>query len=84
MAAPPERLDVEITDLSPMAWRLLRTAAEYEQRAVEREMDDLMQAHISMLESGNRGLSRSRLQSLYELYTAELTADQIRALVEQF
>ncbi|ADE03689.2 uncharacterized protein HVO_1919 [Haloferax volcanii DS2] len=52
--------DVDITDISPMAWRLLRVAAGYNQRAVERAVDDLMQAHVSMLESGSRGLSRSR------------------------
>ena len=67
-----------------MAWRLLRVAAGYEQRAVERELTELMQAHISMLESGNRALSESRRQLLFELYTAELTNDQVCAIVQNF
>ncbi|ELZ65212.1 hypothetical protein C457_16972 [Haloferax prahovense DSM 18310] len=76
--------DVDITDISPMAWRLLRVAADYNQRAVERAVDDLMQAHISMLESGSRGLSRSRRRALLTLYTAELDDEQVRTLVEHF
>jgi hypothetical protein len=75
---------VDVTDISPLAWRLLRTAAGYEQRGVERAVDDLMQAHISMLESGNRGLSTERRQTLYALYAEELTDEQVRALVEHF
>lgn len=76
--------DVDVTGISPTAWRLLRTAAGYEQRAVEREVDDLMQAHVSMLESGSRGLSKSRRRALFSLYTADLEAHQIDALVEHF
>lgn len=70
--------------ISPLSWRLLRVAAGYEQRAVEREIDDLMQAHLSMLESGNRSLSRPRRETLLELYAAELTAEQVRAIVDHF
>ncbi|OLZ41542.1 hypothetical protein A6E15_11360 [Natrinema saccharevitans] len=70
--------------ISPLAWRLLRVAAGYEQRAVEREIDDLMQAHLSMLESGSRSLSRARRKTLLELYGAELTAEQVRAIVDHF
>lgn len=78
----PETVDV--TDISPLAWRLLRTAADYDQRAVEREVDDLMQAHVSMLESGSRGLSRSRRTALLELYSAELSDEQVELLVHYF
>lgn len=67
-----------------MAWRLLRVAAGYEQRTVEREVDDLMQAHISMLESGNRALSESRRQVLFDFYTAELTEEQVQAVAQNF
>lgn len=74
----------DVTDVSPLAWRLLRTAAGYEQRGVERAVDDLMQAHVSMLESGSRGLSDDRRRTLFDLYTAELTDEQIRALVDHF
>ncbi|WP_101294966.1 hypothetical protein [Halegenticoccus soli] len=75
---------VDVEEISPLAWRLLRTAAGYEQRAVERELDELMQAHVSMLESGRRGLSRPRRRALFELYAAELTDEQVRVLVETF
>lgn len=75
---------VNVNDISPRAWRLLRVAADYEQRAVEREIEDLMQAHISMLESGSRGLSTDRRQALFDLYTAELTIEQVAAIVEHF
>ncbi len=75
---------IEPTDLSPLAWRLLRVAAGYEQRAVERELDDIVQAHISMLESGSRALSMSRRQTLLELYTAELSTEQVTAIAENF
>jgi hypothetical protein len=75
---------VVVEDISPDAWRLLRVAAGYEQRGVEREIDDVMQAHISLLESGNRALSLSRRKQLFDLYSAELTDDQIRAIVEHF
>ena len=76
--------DVDVDDVSPRAWRLLRTAAGYEQRAVERELDGLMQAHVSMLETGNRGLSTARRRALFDLYAAELTDEQVRVLVEHF
>jgi transcriptional regulator with XRE-family HTH domain len=75
---------VDIGEISPLAWRLLRTAAGYEQRAVEREVDELTQAHVSMLESGSRGLSRSRRVALLELYAAELSDEQVAVLVEHF
>ena len=77
-------VDVDVEDVSPLAWRLLRTAAGYEQRGVEKELDGLMQAHISMLETGNRGLSTARRRALFELYAAELDDEQIRTLVERF
>lgn len=80
--ASPESVD--LTELSPLAWRLLRVAAGYEQRAVERAVDDVLQAHISMLESGNRALSLSRRQALFDLYAAELDESQIRAIAEEF
>ncbi|MFA9415211.1 hypothetical protein [Natrinema sp. HArc-T2] len=70
--------------ISPLAWRLLRVAAGYDQRAVEREVDELMQAHISMLESGNRSLSHARRTTLLELYSAELADEQVRAIVDHF
>ena len=76
--------DLDLDRISPLAWRLLRVAAGYEQRAVEREIDELMQAHISMLESGNRSLSKSRRRTLLELYSAELTEEQVRAIVRHF
>lgn len=75
---------VDETTLSPLAWRLLRVAAGYDQRAVERELPDLLQAHISMLESGGRALSRSRRHALLELYTSELTAKQVAVIAENF
>ncbi|PGF15101.1 hypothetical protein CP556_02475 [Natrinema sp. CBA1119] len=74
----------DLDGISPRAWRLLRVAAGYDQRAVEREVDELMQAHISMLESGNRSLSRSRRRTLLKLYGSELTDDQVRAIVDHF
>lgn len=74
----------DVNDISPRAWRLLRTAAGYEQRTVEKELDDLMQAHVSMLENDTRSLSVDRLEQLYDLYTAELSHQQIRAIVTNF
>lgn len=78
------RRKVDVDAVSPTAWRLLRTAAGYEQRGVEREIDALLQAHVSMLESGQRGLSPDRRRALFDLYVAELTDDQVRAIVEHF
>ncbi|MFC6823411.1 hypothetical protein [Halopelagius fulvigenes] len=75
---------LSMDDISPLAWRLLRVAAEYDQRGVEREVDDLVQAHLSMLENGTRALSQSRRQVLLDLYAAELSEEQVRALVENF
>lgn len=74
----------DVADVSPMAWRLLRTAAGYDQRAVERALDDVIQAHISMLENDRRGLSRSRREALFDLYAAELTDAQVQAIVDAF
>ena len=79
-----EGVDVDVQAISPTAWRLLRTAADYDQRTVEKELDTLMQAHISMLENDTRSLSNERLEQLYTLYTAELTDEQVRAIVEHF
>jgi len=79
-----ENPDVDIQSLSPQAWRLLRTAADYEQRAVEKELDNLMQAHVSMLENNNRSLSVDRLEQLFDLYTDELTGEQVRAIADNF
>lgn len=76
--------DYRLDDISPRAWRLLRVAAGYEQRAVEREIEGLLQAHISMLESGNRALSDERLRLLFDCYVDELDAEQVRVLVEHF
>lgn len=76
--------EYDVTDISPRAWRLLRTAAGYEQRSVEKELDDLLQAHISMLENDSRSLSIIRLEQLYDLYRAELTSEQVTTLVEHF
>lgn len=75
---------IDVSEISPMAWRLLRTAAGYEQRGVERALDDIIQAHISMLENNRRGLSQSRREALFELYTADLTDEQVHALVTTF
>ncbi|KTG27199.1 hypothetical protein [Haloferax profundi] len=80
----PEHDDVDVNDISPRAWRLLRTAAGYEQRGVEKVVDDIMQAHISMLENNTRSLSTQRLYDLYELYATELTDEQIAAIVDNF
>lgn len=79
-----DEFEFDVEDISPMAWRLLRVAAGYEQRTVEKEIGELMQAHISMLENNNRSLSRSRLLLLFELYTVELSATQVRMLVDHF
>ena len=76
--------NVDVEAISPLAWRLLRVAAGYEQRGVERAVDDLLQAHVSMLESGTRGLSADRRRRLFDLYAAELSPDQVDALVEHF
>jgi|GEM_PF-396838 len=76
--------DVDVRHVSPRAWCLLRTAAGYEQRAVETELDEVMQAHISMLENDTRSLSTDRLEQLYDLYTAELLTDQVFAIVDNF
>lgn len=73
-----------LDEISPMAWRLLRVAAGYEQREVERQVDNLMQAHLSMLENGTRGLSQSRRQVIFDLYSAELSDEQVRAIVSNF
>lgn len=75
---------VEIDAVSPLAWRLLRVAAGYEQRGVERELDGILQAHVSMLESGSRGLSTDRRRQLLSLYAEELTDDQLRAIAHHF
>jgi len=80
--ASPESLHVD--DVSPQAWRLLRVAAGYGQRDVETEVDDIQQAHVSMLESGARALSPARRRDLLELYVDELTDDQVRVLVDHF
>ena len=81
MATTPS---VDVGELSPQAWRLLRVAAGYEQRAVEQEVDDILQAHVSMLESGTRALSQARKQELFDLYAAELDDGQIEALATHF
>lgn len=75
---------VDVYEISPEAWRLLRVAAGFGQREVESEVDDLMQAHVSMLESNSRSLSEQRLDDLYSLYEAELSENQVRVLVEHF
>ncbi|ESP88196.1 hypothetical protein [Candidatus Halobonum tyrrellensis] len=76
--------EVDVGQVSPLAWRLLRVAAGYEQRGVEREVDDLLQAHVSMLENGTRALSAARREQLLDLYAAELDAEQVETLVERF
>lgn len=48
------------------------------------KVNDTMQAHISMLENNNRGLSDRRLQVLFELYQSELINEQVRVLVSNF
>jgi hypothetical protein len=79
-----ERRSVDVSAISPEAWKLLRVAAGYDQRDVERAVDGLVQAHISMLESGTRALSTDRREQLLDLYTEELTHEQVEALVEHF
>ncbi|CQH58018.1 uncharacterized protein HHUB_2655 [Halobacterium hubeiense] len=74
----------DLADVSPTAWRLLRVAADFSQRDVEREVPDLQQAHVSMLEGGNRGLSADRRRELFALYAAELDDEQVAVLVEHF
>lgn len=76
--------EVDLSAVSPRAWRLLRVAAGYEQRGVEREIDGVLQAHVSMLESGSRGLSADRRRQLFELYADDLTDEQVRVLVRHF
>ncbi|MBX0324610.1 hypothetical protein EGH21_16395 [Halomicroarcula sp. F13] len=76
--------DIDVRDISPTAWRLLRVAAGFGQREVETEVDDIMQAHVSMLESDTRSLSEARLEDLFELYRAEITDEQLCVLVENF
>ena len=76
--------DVDVREVSPAAWRLLRVAAGFGQREVEKQVDDIMQAHVSMLESDTRSLSEGRLEDLFELYESELTDTQLTALVEHF
>lgn len=75
---------VDLDELSPLAWRLIRVAAGYDQRTVERRIDGVLQAHVSMLESGTRALSAPRKRTLFELYAAELTPEQIEAIAEHF
>ncbi|MFC7154273.1 hypothetical protein ACFQPA_02230 [Halomarina halobia] len=75
---------IDVGTLSPLAWRLLRVAAGYDQRAVEREVDGVLQAHVSMLERGTRALSLSRRRTLFELYAADLTPEQIEAIAKNF
>lgn len=74
----------DISSISPTAWQLLRVAAHYSQREVEREIDEVLQAHISMLEGGNRALSYDRRQTLFDLYSADLTDEQVMAIIENF
>ncbi|AHG04917.1 hypothetical protein HALDL1_15950 [Halobacterium sp. DL1] len=76
--------DIDVRDISPEAWRLLRVAAGFGQREVESEVDDIMQAHVSMLESDTRILSENRLEELFGLYEAELSETQLCVLVEHF
>ncbi|WP_423999326.1 helix-turn-helix domain-containing protein [Haloarcula salina] len=76
--------EIDVHDISPMAWRLLRVAAGFGQREVEVEIDDIMQAHISMLENNNRSLSQERLDVLFDLYRSELTDEQVCVLVANF
>jgi hypothetical protein len=74
----------DVTEISPRGWRLLRVAAGYEQREVERELDELRQAHLSMLERGTRALSPGRRRTLFDLYVTDLEEHQVRAIVEHF
>lgn len=76
--------DVDVGEISPQAWRLLRVAAGYEQRGVEREIDSLLQAHVSMLESDARSLSEDRLLALLDLYATNLDDEQMRVLIDHF
>ena len=84
MDSSADDFDVDLSEICPRAWRLLRVAAGYEQRGVEKEIDDLVQAHISMLENDTRSLSQSRLALLFDLYTANLSEAQVLAIVENF
>jgi hypothetical protein len=79
-----ERRPADVSEISPEAWRLLRVAAGYDQRDVERAVDGMRQAHVSMLESGTRALSVDRRTQLLELYTEKLTDEQVEALAEHF
>lgn len=75
---------IDVSTVSPTAWRLLRVAAGYSQRDVERTIDGLVQAHVSMLENDTRGLSADRQNHLLDLYAAELSDEQIAVLIEHF
>lgn len=79
-----ERRSVDVSAISPEAWKLLRVAAGYDQRDVERAVDGLVQAHVSMLENGTRALSVDRRKRLLDLYAADLTEMQVAAIVEHF
>jgi hypothetical protein len=74
----------DLADISPTAWRLLRVGAGFGQRDVEREIPDLRQAHVSMLEGGTRGLSASRREALFDLYATNLTDEQVDVLIRNF
>jgi len=63
---------------------LLRVAAEYEQREVEDELDDTLQAHVSVLEDNSRSLSQSQLEQLFSLYAGHLESEQILATTENY
>ncbi|PSP33142.1 hypothetical protein BRC64_04640 [Halobacteriales archaeon QH_10_67_22] len=76
--------EIDVEDISPDAWQLLRVAAGYGQREVESEVEDIMQAHVSMLESDTRSLSEQRLAQLFDLYRSELDDEQVCALVTHF
>lgn len=75
---------LDLDEISPRAWRLLRVAAGYGQRDVEKSVDSVQQAHISMLESGSRALSPDRRRQLLEFYVADLSDVQVQALVDNF
>ena len=80
----PAADEIDVEDISPDAWQLLRVAAGYGQREVESEVEDIMQAHVSMLESDTRSLSEQRLAQLFDLYRSELDDKQVCALVTHF
>lgn len=79
-----DNLGICLDSLSPLTWRLLRVAAEYEQREVENQLDDILQAHVPMLGDNSRSLLQGQLEQLFSLYAGHLESKQILAITENY